>query len=399
MTDAPTSFPLMSRDDMSALCVDVRYCAKTRFSRYDHNQTNFTRGNGGGVVLLDPIRNRGKNSLVDRLLDMEDDVILQYGGKMGYVYNNEYHQNDQVILSPDMSEYVVNPYKSRGSYRILFPSGSRYKGQECSHLIIRSGNVYKRKILLDSVAPENIKEETICPICLDDYKDDTKKIFCSNGHSTCEACFNKMVSNSCPVCRVSITQNHKWKIIFKTLDTYQEYKKLFLHIMDKSLTTIKDFRYFLVMNTSFRILRHNLDNKHYWRMLEYNWTNKTAEYDHTEIDQINFIDEVIDMLRSEDYKKNVVDWYAYTHIHYELNLSENNLIEYLKEHFGAENALNLLQYYSCNSRESLKNYVVKEKLYKQFMDFENETFIHIIKDCFRMLNDYMLNILGDIAII
>jgi hypothetical protein len=112
------------------------------------------------------------------------------------------------VFSENLSKCVLLDDTRRREGEIVMSDGSRHSRESCWWLGVSSiptivaKTIVKRR--LPDISGNTPRDETICPVCLDDFKDISgTPIECPNHHKVCVVCYDRLSPKKCPTCRAS----------------------------------------------------------------------------------------------------------------------------------------------------------------------------------------------------
>ena len=111
-----------------------------------------------------------------------------------------------LVFTENLAKCVLLDDTRRREGDIMMSDGTKHPRSSCWWLGISTiatrvvRDVVKRRI--PDLSGDAVREETICPVCLDDFKDISgTPIPCRNHHRVCALCYDRLNPKRCPTCR------------------------------------------------------------------------------------------------------------------------------------------------------------------------------------------------------
>jgi hypothetical protein len=403
MTTAPSSssasdastvaFPVLSYENMTSLCVPIGTCPQFGL-RQDDDVFNIVNGNNyrNSMTYIYDESLDGKHFMIDKLRDMNRDAILKYGGDICLISAYDYNPKNRqcFVFSPEFGKYSCDVKLSRNGEYLIFPDGSKYRHSYCYVVSIHRKTV-KDAVVIETEDPTVVRQETVCPVCMEDYPEDENKIFCSNGHRVCYQCYRKTEKkDECVTCRAIVLAKTVNVVSFQKLSIYDgvDNRKLFINCLRRTLRHMNLHTHKIYATALADELQHFIKLQSYWDFLECRENAYVFRIDDIKNNQ-DLFDAIIAKINDDNFKKIIHKLYAGN------EMRDVEVIEYLENKYGDKNTLMLLKAYSGNKRKDLEHYVDVESRFEILRRLSKEehygilstVFTHIFNNL-RHLNEY-----------
>lgn len=291
---------------------------------------------------------------VKSLLNLYDEIVIQSGGEPAFIKGGGYIPEGSIIISEDFREMMSFPDVRRRNDEIVFPTGKRWKRDDCWTLTsVIFANKIITKYRIKTLLPAQITRDTICAVCLEDLSGSL--VACINDHQIHRYCYEGIVSSGrtvcCPTCRAMVMKPEDKEIVSTTLwfnsarcgNSTQEHRA-------RSWSFLSWLRHLenigRIYSIEEKFMLHSLHH-YYFHKYEGTATSRLTNWDGSPVIEIdeenpdgeNAFSDFIDWYCSDEHFKHIMKT---EHPFNETPIDNGEMIRILKSLYDAEATLNIM---------------------------------------------------------